>query len=95
MKDGAHVGYNIYVGGGMGRSHRNKDTFARLATPLGYVDKADIFYAVKAIAVAQRDYGRRDDRKQSRLKYLVEAWGIEKFKQVTEQYMGKTFEPLA
>jgi sulfite reductase beta subunit-like hemoprotein len=51
MKDGAHVGYNIYAGGGMGRSHRNNDTFARLATPLGFVDKADIFYAVKAIAV--------------------------------------------
>ena len=95
MKDGAHVGYNIYAGGGMGRSHRNNDTFARLATPLGFVDKADIFYAVKAIAVAQRDYGRRDDRKQSRLKYLIESWGVEKFKKVVEQYMGKTFSPLA
>jgi len=89
MKNGEHVGYNVYAGGGMGRSHRNDDTFARLATPLGYVDKADIFYAVKAICVAQRDYGRRDDRKQSRLKYLIHEWGIEKFMAATEQYMGK------
>ena len=95
MKNGEHVGYNMYAGGGMGRSHRNDDTFARLASPLGYVDKADIFYAVKAICVTQRDYGRRDDRKQSRLKYLIHSWGIEKFKSVTEQYMGKAFEPLA
>ena len=95
MKDGQHVGYNVYAGGGMGRSHRNSDTFPRLATPLGYVDKADIFYAVKAICCAQRDYGRRDDRKQSRLKYLIHSWGVEKFKSVVEQYMGKSFQPLA
>jgi hypothetical protein len=68
MKGKEHVGYNVYVGGGMGRSHRNDDTFAALATPIGFVGKDDIFYAVKAIACAQRDYGRRDDRKQSRLK---------------------------
>ncbi|EEH55473.1 uncharacterized protein MICPUCDRAFT_34650 [Micromonas pusilla CCMP1545] len=95
MKDGKHVGYNVYAGGGMGRSHRNNDTFPRMASPIGYVDKADIFYAVKAIACTQRDYGRRDDRKQSRLKYLIHSWGVEKFKSVTEQYMGKQFEPLA
>jgi|AntAceMinimDraft_1070359.scaffolds.fasta_scaffold12744_1 sulfite reductase (ferredoxin) len=89
-----HVGYNVYVGGGMGRSHRNNDTFARLATPVGFVAKEDILYAVKAICCAQRDYGRRDDRKMSRLKYLVHEWGVEKFRAVTEQYMGKAFAPL-
>ena len=30
--------------------------------------KADILYAVKAVVAVQRDYGRRDDRKQARLK---------------------------
>ena len=94
MNGKEHVGYNVYVGGGMGRSHRNNDTFPRLATPIGFVAKDDIFYAVKAITCAQRDYGRRDDRKQSRLKYLVHTWGIDKFRAVTEQYMGKAFEPL-
>ncbi len=44
------------------------------------VDKDDIFHAVKAIVAAQRDYGRRDDRKQARLKYLVHEWGIDKFR---------------
>lgn len=43
---------------------RNDDTFPRLADPLGYVDKDDIFHAIKAIVATQRDYGRRDDRKQ-------------------------------
>jgi len=85
-------GYNLVVGGGMGRSHRNNDTFPALAQPLGYVKKEDIFYAVKAIVCVQRDYGRRDDRKQSRLKYLVHEWGIDKFRSVVEQYFGKKVE---
>ena len=73
-------GYNLVVGGGMGRSHRADETFPRLADPLGYVDKADIFHAIKAIVATQRDYGRRDDRRQARLKYLVNEWGIDRFR---------------
>ena len=64
----------------MGRTHRADETFPRLADPLCYVDKADIFHAVKAIVATQRDYGRRDDRRQARLKYLVHEWGIDKFR---------------
>ncbi|XP_051120346.1 sulfite reductase 1 [ferredoxin], chloroplastic-like [Andrographis paniculata] len=91
--DGEPQGFNIYVGGGMGRTHRLESTFARLAEPLGYVPKQDILYAVKAIVVTQRENGRRDDRKYSRMKYLISSWGIEKFRNVVEQYYGKTFEP--
>ena len=85
-------GFNILVGGGLGRTHRNNDTFAAMAVPLGYVDKEDIFHAVKAVVAVQRDYGRRDDRKMARLKYLIHDWGIDKFRTVAEQYLGKPFE---
>ena len=47
---------------------------------------------MKAIVACQRDYGRRDDRKQARLKYLISEWGIDKFRAVTEQYLGKKFQ---
>ena len=73
-------GYNITVGGGLGRTHRDEDTMVRLADPLGYVDKDDIVHAVKAIVATQRDYGRRDNRRQARLKYLVHEWGVKKFR---------------
>ncbi|XP_068636392.1 sulfite reductase 1 [ferredoxin], chloroplastic [Aristolochia californica] len=92
--DGKPQGFNIYVGGGMGRAHRNESTFPRLGEPLGYVPKEDILYAVKAIVVTQRENGRRDDRKYSRMKYLISEWGIEKFRSVVEQYYGKKFEPF-
>ena len=73
---------------------RMPTTFARLADGLGFVQKDDIFHVLKAILAAQRDYGRRDDRKQARLKYLVDEWGIDKFRTVVEQYFGKKIEPL-
>jgi len=56
-------GYNIAVGGGMGRSHNDEETFALQAEHLGYVDKKDFFNVMKSILCVQRDYGRRDDRK--------------------------------
>ena len=87
-------GFDVVVGGGMGRTHRNESTFARLADAIGFVPKEDIFHAMKAIVATQRDYGRRDDRKQSRLKYLVQEWGIDKFRSVVEQYYGKRFQPF-
>jgi len=88
------LGFNLYAGGGMGRSHRNNSTFPRLASPIGYVPKEHVFQAVKAVVCVQRDYGRRDDRKQARLKYLINDWGVPKFTSVTEQYMGAKFEPV-
>ncbi|KAJ8483848.1 hypothetical protein OPV22_016333 [Ensete ventricosum] len=92
--DGEPQGFNIYVGGGMGRTHRVETTFPRLGEPLGYVPKEDILYAIKSIVVTQRENGRRDDRRYSRMKYLIDEWGIDKFRTVVEQYYGKKFEPF-
>ena len=36
----------------------------------------------------------RDDRKYSRLKYLVHDWGMDKFRSVVQQYLGKAMEPF-
>ncbi len=84
------------AGGGSSRfcARRNAATYARLADALGFVAKDDILHAVKAIVATQRDYGRRDDRKMSRLKYLVDEWGLPKFRSVVEQYYGKKLEPF-
>eukprot|EP00198_Chlamydomonas_reinhardtii_P009967 XP_001699304.1 ferredoxin-sulfite reductase [Chlamydomonas reinhardtii] len=85
-------GYNLYVGGGQGRSHRDADTFPRLADPLGYVAAADLFAAAKAVVAVFRDYGRRDNRKQARTRHMLAEWGVDKFRSVAEQYLGKRFQ---
>jgi len=78
---GALRGCNVYVGGGMGRTHNKEETFARTADPLGYVDAEHVFDLVQAILALQRDYGDRNTRRHARLKYLIHDQGISWFKQ--------------
>lgn len=87
-------GFNVYVGGGMGRTHNKEETFARLADPIGYVAKDDVFDLLKAIVATQRDYGDRAQRRHARMKYLLHDWGVEKFRQTLEGYFGKSVEPF-
>jgi len=88
-------GFNIVVGGGMGRTHKKEDTFARAADHLGFVGKDDFFEAMKAILAVQRDHGNREVRSSARLKYLVHTLGIDGFRALTEKYLGKPIEPWA
>ncbi|MBE9016413.1 sulfite reductase, ferredoxin dependent [Chroococcidiopsis sp. CCALA 051] len=85
-------GFNIYAGGGLGRTHGKEETFARLADPIGYIAKADVYDAIKAIVATQRDYGDRTDRRHARLKYLIHDWGVDKFRSMVEKYLGKPLE---
>ncbi len=88
--EGQLRGFTILVGGGMGQSHGVKDTHPLLAKPLTTVAAEQLFEVVEAIVKVQRDHGRRDDRKFARMKYLVEQWGIERFKVEVERYLGYT-----
>ncbi|MCL6754335.1 sulfite reductase, ferredoxin dependent [Nostoc sp. CCCryo 231-06] len=85
-------GFNIFAGGGLGRTHGKEETFARLADPIGYVAKDDVYDIVKAIVATQRDYGDRTDRRHARLKYLINDWGVDKFRTQVEEYFGKSIE---
>jgi sulfite reductase (ferredoxin) len=82
-------GFTLLVGGGLGQSHGAKDTHPVLGKPLTTIAPGQLFEVVEAIIKVQRDNGRRDDRKFSRMKYLVEAWGIEKFKAEVEKYYAQ------
>jgi len=86
-------GFNVMVGGGMGRSHNKESTFARAADHLGFVPKEDIMEVMKSILAAQRDHGNRDVRANARMKYLVHTLGIDNFKALVESYFGKTIAP--
>ena len=87
-------GFDVFAGGGLGRTHNKEETFARLADPICYVAKDDVYELVKAIVATQRDYGDRTDRRHARLKYLLEDWGVDKFRSKVEEYFGKPLEPF-
>ncbi|NEP60641.1 MAG: sulfite reductase, ferredoxin dependent [Symploca sp. SIO2G7] len=94
---GELTGFNVLVGGGMGRNHNAEQTFARLADPIGYVEKDDVYDLLKAIVATQRDYGDRSNRRHARMKYLLHDWGIDKFRATVESYFGKEialYKPL-
>lgn len=91
---GELIGFDVFAGGGLGRTHNQEETFPRLADPICYVDKADVYDLVKAIVATQRDYGDRTNRRHARMKYLIEDWGVEKFKKVVEGYFGKPLQPF-
>lgn len=85
---GAVKGYNVMVGGGMGRTHGKDTTFARTADHLGFVEtKADLMELCKAILAAQRDHGNREIRANARMKYLVHTMGINGFRKLVETYV--------
>ena len=69
------IGYNLTVGGGMGRSHGNVQTFPRLADVIGFFPRAHVIEVAKAVLTIHRDFGDRTNRKHARLKYVVEERG--------------------
>ena len=86
-------GFNVMVGGGMGRTHNKESTFARVADHLGYVPKEDMMELMKCIVASQRDHGNRDVRANARMKYLVHTLGIDNFRKLVESYFGKPIQP--
>ena len=78
---GRPQGCNVYVGGGMGRTHNKEETFARVADPLGYVAYEHIFELMQAIVALQRDNGDRQQRRHARMKYLLHDRGIGWFRE--------------
>jgi len=86
-------GFNIAVGGGLSTTHGNPDTYARLATEIGFVDTEDkILKAVYEVLTIQRDFGNRSDRKFARLKYTVDRLGVDFFRQELERRAGFKLE---
>lgn len=88
------LGFNIAIGGGLGATHGNKDTYPRLATVIGFVDTEEkILKTIYEVMTVQRDNGNRSDRKQARLKYTIDRMGIEQFKAEVENRCGFKLEP--
>ena len=90
VRDDAIVGYNVLVGGGMGTTPSAKKTFPALAKRLAFITPDQAVGVSQAILKVQRDNGNRHDRKTARMKYLINDWGIEKFRTEVETYYGQS-----
>ncbi|MBV7314668.1 assimilatory sulfite reductase (NADPH) hemoprotein subunit [Shewanella sp. NIFS-20-20] len=87
------VGFNLVAGGGMGTTHGDSRTYPRLADDFGFIEAEDTLAFAKAVMTVQRDWGNREDRKLSRLKYTIDKYGFDTFKAEVERRAGKAFTP--
>lgn len=88
VEDGQISGYNVLVGGGMGRTPSAEKTFPRLGDKLTFVTPDQVVAVSEAIVKVQRDFGNRVDRKRARMKYLIHDIGLPAFKAKVEEYFG-------
>lgn len=80
-------GFNVLVGGFFSAKR------IAAAIPLDvWVAPEDVVALCEALLIVFRDNGLRENRQKSRLMYLIDEWGIEKFRSEVEKQMGK---PLA
>ena len=84
------TGWNVTVGGGMGMTHGEPDTFPRTADLMGFWQPEDAIKVAEAVMTVQRDWGNRKNRKNARLKYTIERYGLDAFRAEVEKRVGKT-----
>jgi sulfite reductase (NADPH) hemoprotein beta-component len=88
VESGKLVGYNVTVGGGMGMTHGEPDTFPRAADLLGFCRPEQAVDVAEKILTVQRDWGNRESRKHARLKYTIEVRGLAAFRAEVERRLG-------
>jgi sulfite reductase (ferredoxin) len=93
LEDGALAGWNIYVGGGLGRTHKKPETYPRLAEVLGFVGPDELLRVAEGVVTVQRDHGDRTNRRHARLKYTIADKGIDWFREQVAEASGLTIQP--
>ena len=89
-EDGNVEGYNVTVGGGMGMTHGQPETYPRTADVMGFCQYDDAVAIAEAVVTVQRDWGDRTNRAHARLKYTVEDHGLDAFRAEVEKRSGVT-----
>jgi ferredoxin-nitrite reductase len=81
-------GFNVLAGGKLGSGGY------RIASPLNiFVNPAEAFDVCRAVIRLYRDHGPRENRTQARLAFLIDEWGVERFRQEVERLLGRTLSP--
>ena len=88
LEKGEIIGWNVTVGGGMGMTHGDTNTFPRTADLLGFCKPEQAIDVAEKVLTVQRDWGNRESRARARLKYTVEDRGIEAYRAEVEKRLG-------
>ena len=93
VENGAIVGYNVVVGGGMGMTHGEPETYPRAGDVIGFCKPEHAIEVAEKIVTVQRDHGDRSNRKHARLKYTIDDMGLERFVSLVNERLAVKLEP--
>jgi sulfite reductase (NADPH) hemoprotein beta-component len=86
-------GFNVAIGGGMGRTENEPHTYPRLADVIGYIPRDRLVAATGAVMSVQRDFGNRAERNRARFKYTIDDKGLGWITSEIEARLGAPLEP--
>jgi sulfite reductase (ferredoxin) len=86
-------GFNVLVGGGLGRTHNKPETFVAVALPLAFVEPDQIVDVAREVIAVQRDYGNRTNRRHARLKYTIADRGLDWFRAEVQSRLPFRLQP--
>jgi len=92
-ENGRLSGFNVAIGGGMGMSHGEPETYPRLADVIGYCQVEDVLQVAEQVVILQRDHGDRTNRKHARLKYTIDEMGLAAFVTRLNERLGFELAP--
>ena len=82
------IGFDVSVGGGMGTTHNDNETYPRVANVIGFCTPEQVLDVAENVVKVQRDYGDRVVRKLARLKYTIDRLGLDNFKTHLNDYLA-------
>jgi sulfite reductase (NADPH) hemoprotein beta-component len=84
--DAGEVGFQIFVGGGMGRT----PMLGKEITP--WIEKRHLLAYTESMLRVYNGYGRRDNKYKARIKILVHEMGIEEYRRRVEEDFARTID---
>lgn len=94
VEDNKLVGFNVTVGGGMGMTHGDNNTYPQLGKIIGFVPaNTQVLDVAEKIVTIQRDYGNRSVRKYARFKYTIDRHGLDWFVEELHERLGWKLAP--
>ncbi len=84
------LGFNVLVGGFFSAKR------CEAAVPMNvWVDSRDVVALCEAVLLVYRNYGLRANRQKARIMWLIDEWGLEKFRAEVEKQLGHGLQTAA
>jgi len=87
-KDEQVLGFNVLAGGKLGSGGY------RIASSLNvFVTPKEALEVCSAVILIFRDHGNRENRSQNRLAFLLDEWGVDRFREELEKRLNRSLSP--